>query len=162
MNPVTELPVKIDHSRILDEYLSIQPDQSIPTEYTITRVFNSSIGGYEPNIQGCEYIKEVCDIVSQHASYNVGLFRLMPLRTTLTWHRDVDLDPIGWHIPILTAPGCFYAYEDKIYTLPTIGQLYAVENQQFHTFVNASDTTRLHLHFIKDNLGVYSNYQFAG
>jgi len=60
------------------------------------------------------------------------------------WTNDVGHN-IVYHIPLISNNGCWFLYEHKSFHMPADGSLYKVDNNVFHTFLNAGDTTRIHI-----------------
>lgn len=151
---IEKLNHKYDYERLLSGYRSNHPTNT--DTYDTLEVFNN---GYTLNDP---YVVEVCDSVMKVFDFNFALFRYMPPRTTLSWHIDQDCESDSYHIPILSNPGCFYIIGPWAIDMQQCGQLYKVKNDDFHTFVNAGDTPRLHLNFIRDNKGRYLSREFKG
>ena len=73
------------------------------------------------------------------------------LKTRLMWigpyacysiHKD---DTPRIHVPIITNPECYFVFKQGLIShLPT-GSVYWVDTTKLHTFMNCSDTPRLHL-----------------
>ena len=108
-------------------------------------------------LNNCPYIIEVCESVKSYFDYNFAVFRLMLPWSSLAWHSDTDCFPVAYHIPVKTNDSCFYVYHRFIFPMQEPGRLYSVLNQKAHTFINAKNTPRLHLHFIHDTKGDYIN-----
>lgn len=89
-------------------------------------------------------------------------YRELAPNTCYTWHTDKDSTRSGctYHLPIITAPGIFLAYEDGLHHLEA-GTFYKIDNVRMHSYFNGAVkprlndvgvyvpeyTARLHLHF---------------
>ena len=124
--------------------------------YSTIEVYNKLKNGFsEKNKKDLPYTVQVCTELQNVIKFNFVLFRLIPPMSTLTWHIDDDLDEVSYHIPITSNEGCYYIYEDRAYNMQSLGSLYLVRTNKFHTFMNAGITPRLHLHFVNDLDGRY-------
>lgn len=157
---IKKLDHKFDHERILTEYLLCQPNGTLPSKYTTTEVFNTTYSDVVK--KNCPYTIEVCEAVKSIFDFNFVLFRLMEPHTTLSWHVDADCEPNSYHVPITTNSGCFFITDVWSLAMHECGQLYRVFTHDFHTFVNAGTTPRLHLNLIRDNRGLYLDRKFLG
>lgn len=75
--------------------------------------------------------------------YKLVRSRLMwvPPYSCYSMHRD-------WapriHIPLITNPDCYFVFKQGIIKHLECGKVYAVDTTKDHTFINCSNTTRLH------------------
>jgi hypothetical protein len=89
------------------------------------------------------YTKSICENLKQFCPYNSIYYRkLMPL-TCYKWHFDTMKTCL--HIPIITNEGCKFVYENYVCSMPANGNVYIVNNEKFHTFINAGSTERVHI-----------------
>jgi hypothetical protein len=161
MSVVVKLEHTFDHNKLLDEFLSCQPNKIMPGQYSTMEVFNEHYS--QAVVDNCPYTINVCEKIKElKLHYNFVLFRLLQPHTTLGWHTDQDCESISYHIPVTTNEACFYIYDVELHFLQTPGRLYKVRNDDMHTFVNAGTSPRLHLHFLYDNGGQYRDRRFLG
>ena len=76
--------------------------------------------------------------------YKIGRVRLLKSLpgTCMNWH----IDPIPrLHYPIQTDIGCLMIIEDEVYHLPVNTWTFAHTDNGYHTALNASDISRIHL-----------------
>lgn len=73
------------------------------------------------------------------------------LRTRLMWvgpyacySMHVDQNP-RIHIPMITNKECYFVFKNKLIEHLPAGNVYYVDTRETHTFMNCSDTARLHL-----------------
>lgn len=83
-------------------------------------------------------------INSMTAQLNLGYTKLMVLKPRRCYTYHTDRSP-RIHIPIITNENNFFIIEDTIYRLPADGTVYKVDTTKMHSFVNASNETRLHI-----------------
>lgn len=57
-------------------------------------------------------------------------------------HRD---DTPRVHVPIITNPECYFVFKQGLISHIPVGSTYWVDTTKFHTFMNCSDSPRLHL-----------------
>jgi hypothetical protein len=76
--------------------------------------------------------------------FNIGRVRLMKLnpKTCLSWHTD-DTNRI--HYPMSTQTGCIMIIEDEMMHIPENEWWFASTRATFHTAMNASIKSRIHL-----------------
>lgn len=155
MKAVEKLDHLFDSSKLLNEYLSLLPNNQLPLTYFRTIIFNKD--SFLPIIQKtCPYIISVCETIRSVFDFNHVLIRLMPPYSNLSWHQDSESDPVAYHVPITTNPGCFFITDPLTISMQELGRLYQVHTHEFHTFLNAGDTPRAHLHCVHDNTGEYT------
>lgn len=87
------------------------------------------------------YIEEVLNRIQKIYPIYRTRFMLSNPKTSLSWHRDLSK---RIHIPIYTNDNCFMVIEDGIFRLP-VNYTYLVDTTCYHTAVNASSSTRVHL-----------------
>jgi hypothetical protein len=79
--------------------------------------------------------------------YNLKRTRLMWIGPFKCYSLHYDLTA-RIHIPLVTDPNCFFVFKNdksnNVFHLPT-GSAYWVDTTQTHTFINCSNTFRLHL-----------------
>jgi len=79
--------------------------------------------------------------------YNLKRTRLMWIGPYKCYSLHYDLTA-RIHIPLITDPNCFFVFKNEtassIFHLPA-GYTYWVDTTQMHTFINCSNTFRLHL-----------------
>ena len=49
------------------------------------------------------------------------------------------------HIPLITNDKCFMIVDDEVIRLPANGDVYLIDTTKFHTFLNGSWETRIHI-----------------
>lgn len=76
-------------------------------------------------------------------NYQVGRVRIMKLKpkSCLTWHQD---DTARVHYPFLTNEGCKMIIDDEVRHMPA-NTWWHTETTKFHTAINASRESRLHV-----------------
>jgi hypothetical protein len=84
----------------------------------------------------------------------VGRMRIMSMQgpTAYTIHRDVTT---RYHLALQTNEQCMFIFptqKQQIY-IPADGNVYEVDTKEYHTFLNGSRSTRIHL--VMDNLNSY-------
>ena len=57
-------------------------------------------------------------------------------------HKD---DTPRIHVPIITNPECYFVFKQGLLSHLPAGSVYWVDTTKFHTFMNCSDTPRLHI-----------------
>jgi hypothetical protein len=87
------------------------------------------------------------DIINK---YNLKRTRLMWVNQYACYSIHKDYSP-RIHIPLITNPECYFFFRDEgIRHLPT-GSIYWVDTTKPHTFLNCSETDRLHLVGVVEN-----------
>lgn len=85
---------------------------------------------------------------------SIGRMRIMVMDgpATYTIHRDVTT---RYHLVLQTNPQCFFVFPDdnEQVRVPCDGHIYEVDTKRYHTFLNGSRATRIHL--VMDNLLSY-------
>ncbi len=94
-------------------------------------------------INSMPYTKTVLDMLHEVVPYNSVYYRYIKPNTCYNWH--VDKMATCLHIPLITNAGCKFVYEDKVFSMPSDGSVYIVNNSIPHTFVNAGKEPRLHI-----------------
>ena len=79
-----------------------------------------------------------------------GRFMLSQHKTCLTYHKDSTK---RIHIPIYTNDNCMMIINDVVYRLP-FGNTYIVDTTHFHTALNASKDSRVHLVFSVEEINI--------
>lgn len=97
------------------------------------------------DIARIQYINAVIHKVRKLFEFNSVNFREIMPNTAYNWHTDIGKRCI--HIPLITNNGCLFVYENTAFKMPADGSVYFVNNEKFHTFVNAGSSSRLHLTF---------------
>lgn len=71
-----------------------------------------------------------------------GRIMLLEGKTCYTYHRDPT-----WrlHVPVISSNDSIFVIEDKVYRMPTLGQVYLVNTRLFHSAINMKDEDRVHL-----------------
>lgn len=120
----------------------IMPDGSkklVPHFYD-TPIAEESFTSYSHIFHGTIFM----DIAHKlQAKYKLGRFRVMiqPRSHCLSWH--LDAQP-RLHYPIKTQKGCFMVVADEMRHLEK-GVCYLVNTREYHTAINASRQSRIHL-----------------
>jgi len=90
------------------------------------------------------YTYEILNKIKKFFQFKDVTYRMIMPNTAYNWH--FDRGGVCFHIPIISNTGCFFVYEDKIYSMLP-GKLYKVQNNCYHTFVNAGPNPRVHITF---------------
>lgn len=130
----------------------------VPRNHTVIRLYNDSDPSLFPQVvvENAPYTIEVIQSLKDLITFNFVCYRTLPPRSTFGWHIDEDIT-VNHHIPVITGEGAFFVSEDTIYKMHNIGSLYKVDSNRFHTFVNATEEPRVHMHFVYDADGFYQN-----
>ena len=103
--------------------------------------FNSEFKG--------SYLHEIYETIG-----NIGRMRIMVMQGpgAYTIHRDVTT---RYHLVLKTNPQCFFVFPDQNEQVhvPCDGSIYELDTKKYHTFLNGSGETRIHL--VMDNLLSY-------
>jgi hypothetical protein len=148
-----------DHAQILAEYLSFQEGNILPDKYKVDTIFNN--GYTELAINTCPYTVSICEELKKDCKFNFVVFRLVASRTTFLFHTDDDVAVPVYHIPVTTNEGCFFIFNNHLFPMQELGQLYAVNPREYHNFINGGLTPRLHVHFVYDLEGKYQNNAYT-
>jgi len=100
-----------------------------------------------PSLDGT-YTKEVIEQVMKYSYARVGRVRFLLLnpKTCYSMHRDPDWYRL--HIPLKTNEKSFFIVDEKFFTMPEVGSLYAIHPQDPHLAANSDlHEDRLHLVF---------------
>jgi hypothetical protein len=85
---------------------------------------------------------------------NIGRMRIMIMDgpTAYTIHRDVTT---RYHLALKTNPFCFFVFpnQNEQMHIPQDNSIYEVDTREYHTFLNGTRATRIHL--VMDNLLSY-------
>jgi len=92
------------------------------------------------------YVKEVSEILENHSGLKIGRIRLTWLYPDSGYPMHVDLEPMRFHIPLITNKLNYFITEDKIYRMD-FGNVYHLITTTEHTTRNFGNTLRLHLIF---------------
>jgi hypothetical protein len=76
--------------------------------------------------------------------YKMYRTRLMWISKMSCYSIHTDSTP-RIHVPIITNPQCFFVFREGIVQHLSAGSVYRVNTTKPHTFMNCSDTPRLHL-----------------
>lgn len=144
---------KFDYTKILLEYISFQENNIVPDFYKVDIIFNNRYT--DTAATHCPYVISICEELKKELKFNFVIFRTLASRSTLLFHEDLDVASPVYHIPITTNEGCFFIFNDHLFPMQELGQLYAVNTTQRHNFINGGLTPRLHIHFLYDLEGRY-------
>ena len=81
------------------------------------------------------------DIINK---YNLIRTRLMWVNPYSCYSMHTD-STYRIHVPIITNPQCFFVFKKGIVQHLSAGSIYRLDTTKSHTFMNCSDTPRLHL-----------------
>jgi hypothetical protein len=76
--------------------------------------------------------------------FNLKRTRLMIVEPWCCYSMHKDDHP-RIHIPIITNPGCYFVFKEGIVEHLALGKIFWVDTRKYHTFMNCSDKSRLHL-----------------
>ncbi len=96
------------------------------------------------------YMEEVIAKVTSQGvldGVNIGRVRFMFLQPKTCYTLHIDSEEFRYHIPLVTNGKCFFVNNDIIERMPHAGWLYRFRTTEYHTAVNASNHTRIHLVF---------------
>jgi len=96
------------------------------------------------SLENLPYTREVIQKVKNIFQFTDATYRMVMPNTAYNWHYDKG--SICYHIPLISNLGCFFVYEDQVYNMLP-GKLYKVQNNCYHTFVNAGPEPRVHITF---------------
>ena len=148
-----------DHEKILAEYLSFKENNVLPDKYTVDVVFNNVYTDIA--LSNCPYTVRICEELKNTYKFNFVVFRILASRSTFLFHSDDDVAVPVYHIPIVTNDGCFFIFNNHLFPMQEVGQLYAMNPREYHNFINGGLTPRLHLHFVYDLEGKYCNNTYT-
>ena len=83
----------------------------------------------------------IADLVAKYSLTRTRLLWLNPW-SCYSMHRDLTA---RIHIPLKTNSGCWFVFRDSKPQQITEGHAWRVDTRQYHTFMNGSDQSRLHL-----------------
>jgi hypothetical protein len=150
------------------EYIEPFPDMKLDVDL-MAKEFNSIKHlGYEvnkPNIPVIPYhnvnvitknkdlgilslIPYTSDVITELRSkydFDTVTYRSLFPSTCYRWHNDYG--EICFNIPVITNIGSLFVFEDRAFHMPADGTIYVVNQEKYHTFVNAGETIRTHLLF---------------
>ena len=81
------------------------------------------------------------EIISKYDLIKTRLMWVSPM-TCYSMHRDMTPRV---HIPMITNPDCYFIFKQNIVQHMPLGSVYWTDTTQLHTFMNCSNTSRLHL-----------------
>ena len=102
-------------------------------------------GVFDDIISFMPYTQQIVDMVANYLFFNAVYYRYVMPNACYQWHQDVG--KLCLHIPLISNEGCKFVYNDRVFSMPSDGSLYLVNNSKFHTFVNAGKNPRLHMTF---------------
>lgn len=100
---------------------------------------------YNTDVSTVPYTMTIAEQLIKVVPYNSINYRYVMPNTCYNWHHDTGKCCL--HIPLITNPGCFFVYANRSFSMPADGTVYIVNNEKFHTFINAGSEPRLHLTF---------------
>jgi hypothetical protein len=153
-----ELLSNIDINLLLDEYYRLEKDipwteyghkgKQSGLQYSINEdPWTSAVG----RSQGHELEYTNLNTFFKDTIFEEVIDKYELLRTRLMWvgpyacysmHKD---QTSRIHIPIITNPECYFVFKHGLITHLSAGNVYRVDTTKLHTFMNCSDTSRLHL-----------------
>jgi hypothetical protein len=102
-------------------------------------------GVFDTAIDNVSYTQGIIDYLQKRINFNSVTYRSIQPNTCYNWHYDTG--GLCYHIPIITNAGCWFVYENRSFSMPANGTIYAVNSSKNHTFVNAGSEPRIHLTF---------------
>lgn len=146
IEPVPDIKVNID---LLVQEFSPYTDklfEHIENKVLVQKKFGLMKKGVFDDIISCmPYTQQIADMVRNYLFYNAVYYRYVMPNACYHWHQDVG--KFCLHIPLISNEGCKFVYQDRVFSMPSDGSLYLVNNSKFHTFVNAGNNPRLHITF---------------
>lgn len=148
---IDRLPlVTVNVSKLVQEYHSVEHLMQDVTNHEnailVQRKFHLKLN--EVDAPELSYLVETNNLVQNILTtydFNSVTYRMVMPNTCYNWH--VDTGKICLHVPLITNIGCKFVYEHKSFSMPSDGSVYIVNNESFHTFINAGPTPRVHLTF---------------
>ena len=149
---IDRLPlVSVDVKTLLQEYHTVEHLMSDVINHNnatlVQRKFHLKLKGTEApelaSLTNTSFL--VNNITAVYADFNSVTYRMVMPNTCYNWH--VDTGKICIHVPLITNQGAKFVYEHKSFSMPSDGSLYVVNNEQYHTFINAGSEPRVHLTF---------------
>lgn len=134
---------------VLNQGISIQQIQNINLTPVNIRP-DSEYVFWHPDLQH-SYTKLVTEKLEQFSGLKIGRIRLVWLLPKSGYPMHVDLEPMRFHIPLVTNKHCYFIQNDNLYHM-AYGKVYHLLTTTEHTTQNFGDTVRLHLIF-----STYSN-----
>lgn len=92
------------------------------------------------------YIKDLAKELEDISGFKIGRIRLAWLKPNSGYPIHVDLEPLRFHVPIITNKKCFFLENEKLYQMH-VGSLYHLFTSAEHTAHNWGRLPRLHLIF---------------
>ncbi len=158
VNPVTSIKIdyieplqgyKVDLEKLVKEYDSVKhllKDNKPKHSYLSLPVKALPLvqGNISTDIiKSLPYTFEITTELRNKYVFNTVAYRCVMPQTCYDWH--VDWGEITLHIPLITNEGCRFVYENKSFYMPADGTIYIINNEKYHSFMNAGREPRIHL-----------------
>lgn len=96
-----------------------------------------------PYFQGTEFENII-------KKYNMKRTRLMWVEPMACYSMHQDQTP-RIHVPLITNPDCYFVFKSGIVEHMPVGNIYWTDTREYHSFMNCSNRSRLHLVGIVEN-----------
>lgn len=116
--------------------INLQPYNSRPDEEYVY---------WHPDLVG-SYTQEVAHDIEQYSGLTIGRVRLAWLLPSQGYPMHVDLEPLRFHIPLITNKHSYFIQNNQLYHM-SYGSLYHLMTTTEHTGHNFGNLPRLHLVF---------------
>jgi hypothetical protein len=141
---------KFDLVKLIEEYKSVDDLLDDVTNHNnatlVQRKFHLTLKGVvHPRLAELPYTDSVIQEIFALEKFNSVTYRAIRPNTCYNWH--VDQGKTCVHIPLITAVGALFIYENRNFYMPADGSAYIVNNGIPHTFANAGHDDRVHLTF---------------
>jgi hypothetical protein len=103
---------------------------------------------WHPDLEG-SYTQSLVDKLEKFSNFPIGRIRLAWLMPNSGYTMHLDLEPMRFHIPIITNKHCYFIQDDSLYHMEN-GNLYHILTASEHAVQNYGKAPRLHL--------IYSTY----
>lgn len=100
---------------------------------------------WHPDLIG-SYTQEVAEAIEQYSGLSIGRIRLAWLQPGEGYPMHIDLEPLRFHIPLITNKHSYFIQDNRLYHMDS-GSLYHLMTTTEHTGHNFGDLARLHLVF---------------
>lgn len=109
------------------------------------KLHNKDYIHWHPDLEG-SYTQSLVSKIEEFSGFPIGRIRLAWLLPNDGYGMHIDMEPMRFHIPLITNKFCYFIQENKLYHMEA-GNLYQILTASEHTAENFGNLPRLHLVF---------------
>ena len=132
-------------SEIADKLTDVTGTNAVLVQRKYHLMFRDEFDTEKTDLSKLPFTMEIFEKVRPLLIFNSVNYRLVMPNTAYNWHVDTGKNCI--HVPLVTNRGCWFVYDNLCFRMPADGTVYLVNNERYHTFMNAGKIPRLHLTF---------------